>query len=165
MPKKRSSIFQKVSNLLRISIFVAKMGKPISSNLIVFLRKSRKAKNFKLLKHYKYGYIDEYQFSPSSTPLFQYRGMTLKNGGARDMCSMFFLCRCLGSFRADPGDGDYALEALPAVEDANEGESWGPLDWGDEEDSVDQRAERFIERFYEEMRMQRQDSALQITSQ
>lgn len=81
------------------------------------------------------------------------------------MCSMFFLCRCLGSFRADPGDGDYALEVLPAVEDANAGESWGPLDWGDEEDTVDQRAERFIERFYEEMRMQRQDSALQITAQ
>ncbi|WJZ80370.1 hypothetical protein VitviT2T_000298 [Vitis vinifera] len=165
MPKKRSPIFQKVSNLLRISIFVGKMGKPISSNLIVFLRKSRKPKDFKLLKHYNYGNTEEYQFSPSSTPLFQYRGKTLKNGGARDMCSMFFLCRCLGSFRADPGDGDYALEALPAVEDANAGESWGPLDWGDEEDSVDQRAERFIERFYEEMRMQRQDSALQITAQ
>ena len=77
------------------------------------------------------------------------------------MCSIFYLCRCLGSFRTDHrGDGTYALEALPAVGDAGAVESWEPLDWGDEEDSVDQRAERFIERFYEEMRMQRQDSAL-----
>jgi hypothetical protein len=34
-----------------------------------------------------------------------------------------------------------------------------PLDYlVDEEDSVDQRAERFIERFYQDMRLQRQES-------
>lgn len=156
MPKKSSPIFRKVSNLLRASIFVAKMGKPVSSNLI-FLRKSRKPKNFKLLKHYSHGYVEEYQFSASSTPLFQYRGKTAKKGGARDVGSMLFLCRCWGSFRAEQGDGDYALEALPAAgEDSNAGESWEVLAWGGEEedDSVDQRAERFIKRFYEEMRMQ-----------
>lgn len=146
---------------MRISIFMAKMGKPISSSLVVFLRKSKKPKNFKLLKHYNHGYIEEYQFSPSSTPLFQFRRKTLKD----DICSIFYLCRCLGSFRTDRReDAAYALDALPAVEDGGAVEPWEALDWDDEEDSVDQRAERFIERFYQEMRMQRQDSALQITA-
>lgn len=81
------------------------------------------------------------------------------------MCSIFYLCRCLGSFRTDRReDVAYALDALPAAEDGGAVESWEALDWDDEEDSVDQRAERFIERFYQEMRMQRQDSALQITA-
>ena len=50
-----------------------------------------------------------------------------------------------------------ALETLAA---AVTGEVCGePLDLvKDEDDSVDQRAEKFIEWFYQEMRLQRQDS-------
>lgn len=54
------------------------------------------------------------------------------------------------------------MEALPAaiVDGKQGGALLGPLDWedDDEDDSIDLRAERFIERFYEEIRMQRQQS-------
>lgn len=71
---------------------------------------------------------------------------------------MFLLCTCLGRFR----DADCTLEALPAspaFEDTIAARQFfEPSDPVDEEDSVDQRAERFIQRFYEEIRMQRQES-------
>jgi thioredoxin-like negative regulator of GroEL len=60
--------------------------------------------------------------------------------------------------RAEKGDADYRLQSLPAIEDAIAGQFLEPFDSGHEEDSVDQRAERFIRRFYEEMRMERQES-------
>lgn len=52
------------------------------------------------------------------------------------------------------------MEALtPATgEDDNAVALLEPLDWGDEEASIDLRAQMFIDRFYEEMRMQRQES-------
>lgn len=135
------------------------MRKPIIPKLI-FLKKARRLKKFKLLKHYKYGFLEEYQFSASSTPLIDYHRNHFKSRRLRDIYSMFFLCRCLGGLRAEKGDADYRLEALPlpAIEDAIAGQFLEPFDSGDEEDSVDQRAERFIRRFYEEMRMQRQES-------
>ncbi|KAK9277512.1 hypothetical protein L1049_007056 [Liquidambar formosana] len=163
MPKKRSPILQKVINFLKISLVLAKMGKPMIPNLI-FLKKSRKLKKFKLLKHYNYNFVEEYEFSPSNTPLIHYYRKPFKKRSRSDVYSMFFSCRCLGSLRGDGGDGDYPLEALqPATEDAVVGELLELSDSGvDGEDSVDQRAERFIERFYEEMKMQRQESALQL---
>jgi len=54
MPRKRLPILQKLSNLLKVSIFVAKMRKPIIPKLI-FLKKARRLKKFKLLKRYPYG--------------------------------------------------------------------------------------------------------------
>lgn len=80
---------------------------------------------------------------------------------------MFFLCTCLGGFKVQGAEAapvhhnyppySWALETLPpaiAGEVCRE-----PLDLvEDEDDSVDQRAEKFIEWFYQEMRLQRQDS-------
>jgi hypothetical protein len=160
MPRKRLPILQKVSNLLKISIFIARMRKPIIPKLIS-LKKARRVKRFKLLKHYNYGVLQDYQFSPSSTPLIHYHRKHFKNRRLRDIYSMLFLCRCLGSLSAEGGDADCIVEALPALpafENTIAGQFLEPLDPGDEEDSVDQRAERFIQRFYEEMRMQRQES-------
>ncbi|XP_059434819.1 uncharacterized protein LOC132167807 [Corylus avellana] len=156
MARKRLPILQKLSNLLKVSIFVAKMRKPIIPKLI-FLKKARKLKKFKLLKHYNYGFLEEYQFSASSTPLFQYHRNQSKSRRLRNIYSMFFHCTCLGSLGAEKGNADYRLESLPALP-AIAGQFLEPFDSGDEEDSVDQRAERFIRRFYEEMRMQRQES-------
>jgi hypothetical protein len=157
MPRKRLPILQKLSNLLKVSIFVAKMRKPIIPKLI-FLKKARRLKKFKLLKRYPYGFLEEYQFSASSTPLIHHHRSHFKSRRLRDIYSMFFLCSCLGSLRAEKGDADYRLQSLPAIEDAIAGQFLEPFDSGHEEDSVDQRAERFIRRFYEEMRMERQES-------
>ncbi|KAI5579753.1 hypothetical protein POPTR_008G122700v4 [Populus trichocarpa] len=158
MPRKRLSIFHKVSNLFRTSVVVAKMRKPIISKLI-FLKKSRKLKRFKPLKHHNYGFLEEYEFSPSSTPLIHYHGKQYKSRSYRDnLYSMFFHCRCLGSLKAGVGEVlEYRLsmDTLPAT--VANGECLEPSDLVDEEDSVDQRAERFIERFYQEIRLQRQE--------
>uniref|UniRef100_A0A5B7BHT9 Cotton fiber protein n=1 Tax=Davidia involucrata TaxID=16924 RepID=A0A5B7BHT9_DAVIN len=167
MPRKRSPIFQKVSSLLKFSILIAKMRKPIIPKLIFLKKSSNKLKKFKLLKHYNYGYLQEYQFSPSSTPLIHYyHRQPFKKSSYRDMFSMFFLCRCLGRLRsAEGGEGDYPLplEGLPAIEDEVARELSELSGYSShEEDSVDERADRFIERFYEEMRMQRQESVLQL---
>lgn len=164
--KQRLPIFQKVSSklLLQVSIVIAKMRKPIIPKLIL-LKKSQKIKKLKLMKNYNYGFLGEYQFSPSNSPLIQYRRprKQLRYGGIRNVYSLFFLCRCLGRSLRDGGDhGDYSVEALPAaiVDGKQGGALLGPLDWedDDEDDSIDLRAERFIERFYEEIRMQRQES-------
>ncbi|KDP29439.1 hypothetical protein JCGZ_18360 [Jatropha curcas] len=164
MPQKRTPIFHKVSNLFKVSIFVSKMRKPIIPKLI-FFKKSRKLKAFMLLKHCNnknYGIIEDYEFSASSTPLIGYRKRQFKNGSYRDnLYSLFLLCRCLGGLKVDRGELDYALqlETAAAANAISAREYLQPLDLGDEyEESVDQRAERFIERFYQEMRMQRQES-------
>lgn len=158
-------IIQKVSNLLKFSVFIAKMRKPGIPKLIFLIRTARRVKKLKLLKHYNYGFLEEYQFSSSnSTPLIHYRRNHFKNRRPRDIYSMFFLCRCLGGLRAQEEDADCTLESLPAfpvIEDR--GIAAGqlilePLGSCDDEDTVDLRAERFIRRFYEEMRMQRQES-------
>ena len=155
------------------------MRKPIIPKLVLLMKsqKLRKSK-VKLLQnkqYYNYGFITEYEFSSSksSRPLIGYRRKEFGNGiSLQRVYSMLFLCRCLGNFRADGGDrGDYPLqlEALPIVDEdvkVKGGALLEPLDWGndeeeeedDDDDSIDLRAERFIERFYEEMRMQRQVS-------
>lgn len=70
------------------------------------------------------------------------------------MNSILFLCPCFRSSGAEVGD--FSLDFLPAAEEELvPGELLESSDSVDEEDSVDQRAERFIERFYEEMRIQR----------
>ncbi|XWS68846.1 hypothetical protein CRYUN_Cryun04dG0128000 [Craigia yunnanensis] len=161
MPQKRLPILHKLvsksNNILRISILLAKMKKPMISKLF-FLKKSRKLKRFKLLKHYNYGFLGEYQFdSHSSTPLIHYNNRKkLKNRSIQDVYSLLFWCKCFGCLKAQVrGEADYrlALEAdLPAPIE-------GQLDLEeDQEDSVDERAERFIERFYAEMKLQRQES-------
>lgn len=175
MPRKQiTPIFHKVSNLLKISILLAKITrKPIIPRLIA-LKKSRKLKKeFNLLKHYNYGYIQEYQFSPSNTPLIRYRRKLFKKKSHKDLCSIFFLSTCLGRLRDDQGVDhgnynypidNYHLEASPAamIEDAVERELIEFSDSCGEEDSVDERAERFIERFYQEMRMQKKETLKQL---
>ncbi|PON78649.1 cotton fiber protein [Parasponia andersonii] len=158
--------------MLKISIFVAKMRKPIVSKLVLFLKSQKlrrvKVKLLQNKQYHNYGFITEYEFSPSKStrrPLIGYnrRKELFGNGiSLQRVYSMLFLCQCLGRFRDERGDlhGDYSLQldALPAVdEDVKVKDGVFPelLDWGG---SIDLRAERFIERFYEEMRMQRQVS-------
>lgn len=156
MPRKRLPILQIVSKLLKVSIFIGKMRKPIAQKLELMRRKSQETKKLKLLKHYNYGFLGESEFSPSSTPLITYHRK-------HKYYSMFFLCRCLGRLQSESGEEeeeeDYSLEALPTIEDIKTGALLElPLYCGNEEDSIDLQAERFIQRFYEEMRMQRMAS-------
>ncbi|CAL8994994.1 uncharacterized protein Pyn_23079 [Prunus yedoensis var. nudiflora] len=164
MSKKRLPIFQKVSKLLRIFIFIAKVRKLSFENSFL-RRKLQTSKKLKLLKHYNNGFRGEYQFSPSNTPLIHYhRRQLMKSRSPQDIYSLFFfLCKCWGSSLRVEGEdicGDFTMEALPPAtgEDDNAVALLEPLDWGDEEASIDLRAQMFIDRFYEEMRMQRQES-------
>lgn len=164
MPKKSSPVFQKVSNLLNMSIFLSKMRKPIITRLIS-LKKAKKMKKFSLLKHYNYGYIQEYQFSPSNTPLIHYHNKKKslrKQRSYRDICSVFFISRCLGMAN---GEGEEKRRKYPVLEleglaSMEEFTDFGGEDDDDDDDdgSVDERAEKFIERFYEEIKLQRQQS-------
>ncbi|XP_016468058.1 uncharacterized protein LOC107790619 [Nicotiana tabacum] len=167
MPKKRSPIFQKLSSLLNMSIFIAKMRKPIIPRLIS-LKRARKMKKFSLLKHYNYGYVQEYQFSPSNTPLLQYhkKKSLKKQKSYRDFCSVFYISKCLGLIN---GQGEekmrypkLELEGLASMGDAVVGREFSEgSDFIEGDDFIDERAEKFIERFYEEMRLQRQESLLE----
>ncbi|XP_052187272.1 uncharacterized protein LOC127798033 [Diospyros lotus] len=164
MARKRSPIFQKnVPILLQACIFIAKLKKPIVSKLLLLLKKySSRPKKLKLLHRHHYnhgGYLREYQFSPSSTPLIGYHIKPPFKKGIkyRDMYSVFFACcKCFGRWADEVEDCPLPL---PAAEDAA---SERLPDSGGEEDSIDERAERFIERFYQDMRMQRQESVLQL---
>lgn len=177
MPKRRSSpyspIMQKVAGLLNMSIFLAKMRRPIIARLKISLKNARKLKRIKLHKHYNYGYIQEYEYSPSNTPLIQlnyYHRMSLKKqGGSGGACrglqdSMLFISRCLGALRDEAEDENRpvfntGLEALPSSGDAVGEEGVERVSW-DGDNSIDERAEEFIERFYQEMRLQRQESLM-----
>ncbi|KAL0408882.1 UNVERIFIED_CONTAM: hypothetical protein Sradi_1822600 [Sesamum radiatum] len=166
MPKKKPALLRKLSALLKISLFLAKLKKPTIPNL-VFLKKPRKLRNFKLLKPYNYySYVKEYEFSPSSTPLIQFQRKPHSGRiSFRKLCSdVVLISRCLG------GEGGrkkevYCLEmglekSLDCVEPGfgRELASYWSEDNDDDDESVDERAERFIQRFYEEMRRQRLES-------
>ncbi|KAJ0962702.1 hypothetical protein J5N97_027824 [Dioscorea zingiberensis] len=149
MQKRRSPILRKAMELIAQSMTpMGKVRKPIGRELRLF----KKAKSFRLLKHYNFAYIGEYEFSPSSTPLFHHRRtMDIKKRSLRFFC---FLCGGAGISESS------ALENLSLTAEKLGSETPEPLELGgeDEDDSVDTRAEKFIEMFYQEMRIQRQDS-------
>ncbi|XP_077242875.1 cotton fiber protein [Tasmannia lanceolata] len=152
MGRKKPTIFKRAWKLFTLSIPMEKVAKPLKRNLLFF----KKARKLKKLKHYNYAFIEEYQFSPSSTPLFQhYR----KKRSSIGLYSMFLLCNCSGSLKSEGVEVYYSDS--PRIGDAIQREP-EPLDSSSNEgDSVDKRADKFIARFYEEMRIQRQESVLQ----
>ncbi|KAL5726083.1 hypothetical protein ACHQM5_009154 [Ranunculus cassubicifolius] len=178
MPREAMDIMERAWNNLKFSILMAKMERSMSMKL-VFLKKTGKLKKLKLLKHYNYRFIKEYEFSPSSTPLFHHYRSSFKkrihhqhNHRDHDIRSALLqMCSCWGSFRVEGGEYEeekelhnYSLQALPSVEDDIGNELSLELVNSSEEDySIDQKAEMFIKRFYEEMRVQRQENVLQLT--
>ncbi|KAG4907508.1 hypothetical protein JHK84_056044 [Glycine max] len=112
---------------LKVSLLIHKLRKPIIPKLFPFLKKLRKREELKLLRHYDYG---EYQFSASSTPLIHRN--QFKNRGHRDLCSL--VCVLVHGKLQN-----------------------GFIEAEDLYDSVDEKAERFIETFYQQMRMQSQN--------
>ncbi|GAU14807.1 hypothetical protein TSUD_50190 [Trifolium subterraneum] len=118
------------------------------------------------MKNYNYGSstIGEYQFSPSNTPLIHCHRSRFENKGQRDLCSFFYLYWCLGDLKVEGDDSggirEWQLEALPMAVIENEDAivTEDLFDSGVEGESVDEKAEKFIQKFYQEMRMQRQES-------
>ncbi|KAF9587063.1 hypothetical protein IFM89_039749 [Coptis chinensis] len=117
-------IMERALNLFKTSMLMAKMEKYTTPRLI-FLKKTRKLKKLKLLKHYNYGFIKEYEFSPSSTPRFHHYKSSFKKRSRCDIYSMLSFCSCLrveGAEFEGESEVHYALEALPNVEDGGERE-------------------------------------------
>ncbi|KAI3467070.1 hypothetical protein Pfo_023733 [Paulownia fortunei] len=173
MPKKKSALLQRVSRLLKIFIFLENLKKPIIP-MLVCLKKTRKLKKIKLLKNYShYCYVKEYEFSPSSTPLilFYSKPQNERVSFRKLYANFYFISKCLGMARGGRGKErccvEMGLEPLPCKTENAVSREWMMDLWDyscSEDDSVDERAERFIQRFHEEMRRQRLESHLQLNS-
>jgi hypothetical protein len=156
---------------------------------LVLFKKRAARRSYKPFRHYNYSFVGEYQFSPSRSPMLSAPppGVTAWRRAAakkrRRRARMI-----LASLLCGGDELDGLPRPRPDVVDAREREQFvaPALDWGrDEEDAysyaedadeeyydaeedeeegdeeVDGRAERFIQRFYEEMRLQRQRSLVQ----
>ncbi|KAK1415161.1 hypothetical protein QVD17_30933 [Tagetes erecta] len=142
MGKRRSLALRKVSNLIKISIFIAKM------------RLSHLKKSTKLKAYNHYGFVQERQFSPSSTPLISFRRRKSNGGSYYPTC---FLSCFNGGVVLDEFN-NYSMGSSAIVEVDKDGlELLFDFDQEEEEEgvSVDERAERFIESFYQQMKRQK----------
>lgn len=133
MARKRSPIVRKALDLIAASLSpVARARRPIARKLLLLKRTRRPLYGY-------YAYVADYYSPPKKRSRFLSQ---LLCGGDGEESVL--------------GDGD-ELEALAPYEDAG-ADSEMPFDEEEEEEgdaSVDQRAERFIEKFYEEIRNQR----------
>ncbi|KAG8053538.1 hypothetical protein GUJ93_ZPchr0001g30417 [Zizania palustris] len=156
---------------------ISKAKGPIARKLLLFKKRGAAGKRrllssstcgYKTHRHYNYAYVGEYQFSPSSSPLIAYPpGVSSWRRAAKKRRSK--ARRLLASLLCGGSDLDVAvLDGLPRADETRAVEWEHDGVCGDDEydedegdDEVDGRAERFIERFYEEMRLQRQRSLVQ----
>ncbi|KAG1334765.1 putative Cytosolic phospholipase A2 [Cocos nucifera] len=155
MARKRNPILGRAWDLIILSISpIAKVKKPVSRKLLFFKR----SKRFKLHKHYNYAFVGEYEFSPSSTPLILHPRTPSKKKN-------HFLCLPCGGNDTESiveeSIGDEWEMLSPCADESMQKPS-ELSEPGEEDDSssIDQKAEKFIERFYQEMRIQRQESIM-----
>lgn len=151
MSQRRRPIFQRVSKLLKVSI----LRRPIIPRLKLPIKPRRSTKRVKLLQQYNYRFLQEYQFSPTNTSFIRYRRKSIRisRSGLRRIYRLLFLSQCIGRSNDEPfhcvhGFASPAMELIPQ-----------PFDYFSEDDSIDLKAERFIEKFYDEMRMQAREFA------
>ncbi|KAL1568420.1 hypothetical protein AAHA92_00038 [Salvia divinorum] len=158
MASKNSSL------VLKILILLAKLKKPLLRKLVSL----KKMKKLKLLEQYSYySYVKEYEFSPSTTPIVEFRRIS-KYGrlSLRKLySSLVLICKSLlGS--SSRNKEIYQLEMGLSSSLVCAGEmtmiSSSEDDDNDNDNSVDERAEIFIQRFYQEMRRQRTESNSQL---
>ncbi|CAI9096161.1 OLC1v1032245C1 [Oldenlandia corymbosa var. corymbosa] len=159
-------ILKKASRLLKVPILVSRMRTSVNIPRLISVQKSsKKMKKFILLRHYNYNYVHEYQFSPSNSPLSLSHSIYRRAAKKRryeEICSIFPIGNCLGVINKETENRGYPLmelKAVPYIENSITEELYDDSeeDRGDV-DSIDERAEKFIERFYEEIRMQRKES-------
>ncbi|KAL9317149.1 hypothetical protein ACSQ67_013666 [Phaseolus vulgaris] len=153
MLRKTSPFFHKVSlHLLRLSLLVHRLRKPIFPKL---LKRFKKRRELKLLNHSNDG---EYQFSASTTPLIpRYHRNQFKNRANPGLCSFLYLYCCLGNLKVER-EWQLALEPFEIEDETGVAHDLFECGAADEGESVDQKAEKFIQSFYHQMRMQRQES-------
>ncbi|XP_042433866.1 uncharacterized protein LOC122020150 [Zingiber officinale] len=139
MARKRSPIVRKALGLIAAGLSpVARARRPIARKLLLLRRTQRSI--------YGYAYVADYEFSPPKKRSRRFLSLLCGGDGEESVL----------------GDGD-ELEAL--APDENAGADLEMLFEEEEEEgdaSVDQRAERFIEKFYEEIRIQRQESEMGV---
>ncbi|KAK4780901.1 hypothetical protein SAY87_017007 [Trapa incisa] len=166
MPGKRLLVnIRKASSLLKRSIRIAKLSTRHTIHRLILLRKCSWTMNPRKSDN-QYRFLREYEFSPSSSPLIFCSSRASNRRRCRGAFrSFFYLCGCLGKVTpsAAMGGGDYYYYgplALPP--EAATGDAFsGDMDFesvASDGESVDQRAEWFIEKFYKEMRMQQRQS-------
>ena len=153
MLRKKSPFFHKVSlHLLRLSLLIHRLRKPIFPKL---LKRFKKRRDLKLLKHSD---DREYQFSASTTPFIpRYHRNQFKNRANPGLCSFLYLYWCLGNLKAER-EWQLALEPFEIGDETSLAQDLFECGSGDEGESVDQKAEKFIQSFYQQMRLQRQES-------
>ncbi|KAK9091344.1 hypothetical protein Sjap_024521 [Stephania japonica] len=176
MTRNRTRILLQRARLFGISIFIEKIGaKAIAARLILISKAKSKLEEFKLFKHHHYfgtrAFSREFKFSPSSTLYQRHRRGFKKRGNNIGVCSVLFFCRGSSDLRVNEEEFEYQIIekedcAFGAFTSFCENNSVKELreecsDFGDEDDSVDRRAEIFIHKFYEEMRIQGEESDLQ----
>ncbi|KAI5004393.1 hypothetical protein ZWY2020_031636 [Hordeum vulgare] len=180
MPRSSSSAPRILGRAMAIlSLPLTPLSKTRAARSLLLFKKRRARR----LRHYNYAYVGEYQFSPSGSPLLpRPPGVSAwrakRRSRARTVLAAL-LCGGCGIADADGVDAAVLDGLLPlprALQDERAGEDGASYGYGEEEgvyhgeeeeeeedvvevecegdEEVDGRAERFIERFYEEMRMQ-----------
>ncbi|WOK97703.1 hypothetical protein Cni_G06411 [Canna indica] len=166
MGRKRSPIMSKALDFIALSCLtpMSKMKRPIAHKLLLLKRIKRR--RFDHLRHHNYAFIAEYQFSPFSSP----SPLFVPSHPPQPRSNRFLSLLC-GSDGGGASEEELEMLSPPRrVLFRDELHTFSPegdgtvelSENGDEEDenvSVDQRAERFIEKFYEQIRIQRQESA------
>ncbi|KAJ4752692.1 Cytosolic phospholipase A2 [Rhynchospora pubera] len=173
MPRRKNPILK-----LRKALALILSRKFINQKVLLL----RRNKKYKLFRDYNYAYIREYQFSPSNTPLISYHYNHSGFSKKRRSRIMYLLCGGAGMgsmIETNLDYGEFEPMPLPMNRETEETRVVEVLEWnggdnveenadegaggGEEDDdlSVDGRAQRFIERFYEEIRLERQQSLIQ----
>ncbi|KAG0491398.1 hypothetical protein HPP92_004796 [Vanilla planifolia] len=152
MARRKNRILRRAYDLLS-DIPMARFRKPINEKLLLF----KKKRGMKLYHHYNYAFIGENEFSPSRTPFLRH---------LLPLRSFFSFLLCGGSDRTGDSDekllgdemlfGGEGIEILAIAARESEEKMTVDAELTDEGDaSVDGKAERFIEKFYEELRSQK----------
>lgn len=127
------------------------MKKPIIPWIISCKKMNKQA----LSRHHNYRYIKEYEYSPSKIqPLMSYYRKPTKRKSYGNLFSMVFVGKYLGMINRRRERGKYSIpqsirNGLVVEESV---EARGDLNGGDE--CIDVKAEVFIKKFYEDIRMQ-----------
>ncbi|ERN04010.1 hypothetical protein AMTRI_Chr13g85410 [Amborella trichopoda] len=179
MPKKVNTIARRAWDLLRWVIFMAKKRGYLKHKLIL-CKKAISTARIKLFQspEKKYKYIAAYQFSPDNSPVFQYSRKPSRKSQRFHLAMVILPCKDCFSvqqpeeepeispitvFSGEVGlsDEEPDISAITVFS----GEVGLPVscsltDIEEEGDCVDKKAEKFIARFYEEMRIQREKEFL-----
>ncbi|XVF72705.1 hypothetical protein PTKIN_Ptkin12aG0141800 [Pterospermum kingtungense] len=186
MPKKKSDVAQRVWDLLRLALLWTRKGGVFKRRVMMELRLVPKflkglGHTTTPTPHYQISHYKERQLSFDETPIFHVK--------MHRPSSMRFLLPCISpeevdfdyDFGVDEYDGVYRYDSgrkshstSSEVEEEDQQEDQGEEECGYEgcdekspypleEEGIDSKAEKFIAKFYEQIKFQRQISYLEYT--